>query len=191
MKSGLWRAQWVVQLCNLQEKLVEPLILVIGQQEHRTSQVPEEMPLPSAKKRNFKFNFPPQSLHGAGLGKGGRINEVETVVDCQMLVALILQTVLSSPAVRYNRTWLNSVPDDRLQVMLVPLINRDHKTGASVATNSSKHPLALHNSANIILKFSKFRLVNFHYHSFASNSSLSFHTPLNQNLPAKTSPITD
>lgn len=53
----------------------------------------------ATKQRNLPFGLPPQSLDGVGVGLGVRVDEVDFMVNGEVAVSFILQTVVGTPTV--------------------------------------------------------------------------------------------
>lgn len=79
-------------------------LVAIGEchHEHCLGQVAYKVLLSMAKQWNVALRLPPQPLDVVGVCQGLRVDEVNAVVHCQMLIPLFLQALVGTPAIRYD-----------------------------------------------------------------------------------------
>lgn len=141
--------------------------------------------------RHFVLQFTPHSFDGVGVRRSvGRVHEVHRMVNGEMMVAFIVQTVVGLPTVGNDGgTRLNPLLDDSEKSGPVSALDGYHETGSCFTTQATEHPLTINYSANIILPLAKFALVYFHNFSWTTDLAFSLHAPFHQHFPTKTCPV--
>jgi hypothetical protein len=105
----------------------------------------------------------PRALSGAGVGPGGRINEVDTVVNSLMLVTLRTEIAVRTPTITNDRgAGFNPVTYNDHHCVGGSALEGNKKCFAGLSFHVSKHPLTLNSVSLMKLSPAELAVVNFY-----------------------------